>query len=122
MGRLGSMSNMTMAMSGTESAAANQKRRVMSRSSGLSSSSNVTVRDSRAMPHFGQSPASSCTTSGCIGQVHSVFVARAGIPFGSKAMPHLGQSLGPTVSTSGCIGHVNTVPAGALTTGRRPSK
>jgi hypothetical protein len=86
----------------------------MSRSSGLSSSSSsVTVRGSSAMPQIGQSPASSRTISGCIGQVHSVLVASTGTPFGSSAIPHFGQSPGPICSTSGCIGQVNTVPAGA---------
>ena len=112
-GAPGSISIITIATRGTVSAAANQNRRVMSRSSGLSSLSTVTVRGSSAMPHFGQSPGSSRTTSGCMGQVHSVRVERAGTPLGSSAMPHDGQSPGPTCSTSGCMGHVNTVPAGS---------
>jgi hypothetical protein len=47
-----------------------QKRRVMSRSSELSSSASaVTDFGSKAMPHFGQLPGWSCSISGCIGQV-----------------------------------------------------
>ena len=55
-----------------------QKRRVMSRSSGFSSSVAVTVRGSSAMPQMGQDPARSRTISGCMGQVYSVFVQRRG--------------------------------------------
>jgi len=107
------MSIITIATNGIDSAAANQKRRDMSRSSGFSSSSSVTERGSSAISHFGQSPGASRTISGCIGQVHSVRVATAGTPFGSRAMPHFGQSPCPTCSTSGCIGQVNRVPSGA---------
>ena len=44
-----------------------QKRRVMSSSSGFSSSS-VTVSGSSAMPHFGHAPGWSWRTSGSMGQ------------------------------------------------------
>jgi hypothetical protein len=60
--------------SGTANAVLIQKRRVMSRSSGLSSS-RVTVRGSSSMAQIGQLPGASRTISGCIGHVHSVFVA-----------------------------------------------
>ena len=63
------------ATSGTVSAVLTQKRRDMSRSSGLSSSS-VMFRGSSAIPQIGQLPGVSRTTSGCIGQVHSDRVER----------------------------------------------
>jgi hypothetical protein len=44
----------------------------MSSSSGFRSSAAVTTLGSRAMPQRGQGPGSARTTSGCIGQVHSV--------------------------------------------------
>ena len=71
-----------------------QKRLLILMSSGFSSSSAVTVRGSRAIPHFGQSPGLSLTTSGCIGHVHSVFAGAASRARGSSAIPHLGQSPG----------------------------
>ncbi len=97
---------MASARTGTVRTALTQRRRVMSRSSGFSSSSTVTVRGSRAMPQIGQPPGWSRTISGCIGQVYSTLVAgTAGIP-GSRAMPHSGQLPGCFVRTSGCIGQV----------------
>ena len=45
-------------------------RRVMSRSSGSSSSPAWAIIGSSAIPHFGQVPGESCTISGCIGQVY----------------------------------------------------
>ena len=42
--------------SGTLSTALTQKRRVMSTSSGIGTSSATTVRGSKAMPHIGQTP------------------------------------------------------------------
>jgi hypothetical protein len=45
-----------------------QKRRVMSRSSVLSSVT-VAISGSSAMPQSGQMPGPICRTSGCIGQV-----------------------------------------------------
>ena len=111
-GLLGSISSMTMDTSGTESAAANQKRRVISRSSGFSSgSSSVIARGSNAIPQIGHSPGSSRTISGCIGQVHSVRVTGAGATFGSSAIPHFGQSPEPTCSISGCMGQVKMASA-----------
>ena len=94
---------MAIAKSGAVSARLIQKRRVMSRSSGLSSST-VTVRGSSAMPQIGQLPGSARTISGCIGQVYSVrLVVRVG-DSGSSAIPHFGQGPGPNCRTSGHIG------------------
>src|ERR1700687_1295190 len=76
-----------------------QKRRVMSRSSGLSSST-VIVRGSRAMPHIGQLPGSARTISGCMGQVYSVLLAGSAGDSGSSAIPHLGQGPGLIWRTS----------------------
>ena len=104
-------SPMAMITKGIVNTALIQKRRVMSLSSGFSSSSRVTVRGSKAMPHLGQLPGSSRTISGCMGQVYSVLVADAGIPSGSRAMPHFGQLPGPSRRISGCIGQVWIVPA-----------
>src|SRR5687767_7156289 len=98
--------------SGTVSAVLTQKRRVMSVSSGLSSSS-VMVRGSSAMPQIGQLPGASRTISGCIGQVHSVFVAGAVTISGSSAMPHFGQAPGLSCRTSGSIGQTYTASTGA---------
>ena len=70
-GRPGSMSPMTDRTSGTVKAAARENRRVISPSSGLSSSSPPAVRSSSAMPQTGQVPGRSRTTSGGIGHVHS---------------------------------------------------
>ena len=50
-----------------------QNRLVMLTSSGFSSSAAATVLGSSAMPQIGQSPGSSLTISGCMGQVYSVF-------------------------------------------------
>jgi len=68
---------MALKRTGMASAVPTQKRRLMSRNSALSSSA-ATVRGSSAMPHLGQVPGWSCTTSGCIGQVYSIFDATAG--------------------------------------------
>ena len=57
------------ASNGTDSAAATQKRRVMSVSSGLPSPSALGAIGSKAMPQIGQAPGLSRTISGCIGQV-----------------------------------------------------
>jgi hypothetical protein len=62
------MCTIASASTGTVKMRLTQKRRVMSRSSGFSTSAAVTVRGSRAMPHFGHVPGRSLTTSGCIGQ------------------------------------------------------
>ena len=89
-----------------------QNRRVMSTSSGLGSSSRLTVRGSRAMPQIGQEPGSCRTISGCMGQTYSVLVKGAAGAAGSKAMPHLGQAPGPVCRTSGCIGQTYTASPG----------
>ncbi len=99
--------------SGTET----QKRRRMSRYSSLGPSSRVATRGSSAMPQIGQLPGASRTISGCIGQVHSVLVARgAGITV-SRAMPHFGQAPGRSLSTSGCMGQVHFVTPGEASAG-----
>ena len=49
--------------------AASHSRRRRSISSGLGPASAAGVMGSSAMPHFGQSPGTDCTTSGSIGQV-----------------------------------------------------
>src|SRR5436309_2184742 len=56
--------------SGRVSSALHTRRRVIAASSGLSPSA-LTARGSSAMPHTGQEPGSSRTTSGCIGQTYS---------------------------------------------------
>ena len=99
----GSMSAIAITSSGAVSARLIQKRRVMSRSSGLSSSCAVTVRGSSAMPQIGQLPGPGRTISGCIGQVYSTRVAATGIS-GSSAIPHCGQAAGLGRRTSGHIG------------------
>src|SRR4029077_16181975 len=81
-----------------------QNRRVISISSGLASSSRVTVRGSSAMPHIGHDPGSGRTISGCIGQTYSVLTDGAEGAAGSNAMPHLGQAPGFDSWTSGSIG------------------
>ena len=86
--------------------AVTRKRRAMSVSSGFSSSSRLTVRGSSAIPQIGQFPGPARTICGCIGQVHSVFVAGIGIPAGSRAIPHFGHVPGSGWRTSGCIGQV----------------
>ena len=68
---------MASATSGMPSATLIQKRRVMSRSSGLSSSAAVTVIGSSAMPQIGHAPGPSRTISGCMGQVHLRLACRA---------------------------------------------
>ena len=64
-----SMADMAMTISGAVSARLIQNRRAMRRSSGLASSSGVTVRGSSAMPHLGHAPGPRWRTSGSIGQV-----------------------------------------------------
>src|SRR5581483_623259 len=90
-----------------------QKRRVMSVSSGLTSSSAVTRRGSRAIPQMGQLPGASRTISGCIGQVHSVLGRGAAGKAGSSAMPHFGQAPGFEDCTSGSIGQIHRSAATA---------
>ncbi len=112
----GMRSDMAMARSGTVRASPAQNRRVMSRSSGLTSSSSVTTRGSSAMPQIGHAPGPGRTISGCIGQTHSVRVGGASIVTGSSAMPHFGQAPGPDWRTSGSMGHVKS-PEGAAAVG-----
>ena len=109
---------MAIASSGAVSARLIQNRRVMSRSSGLSSST-VTVRGSSAMPQIGQLPGSARTISGCMGQVYSSLVAGSAGDSGSSAIPHLGQGPGPLCRTSGHIGQTEMhVPACLFRTDR----
>ena len=100
----GIMSDMARKAIGALKTTPTQNRRVMSTSSGLASSSKVTVRGSSAMPQMGQKPGSGRTISGCMGQTYSVFTAGADGAAGSKAMPHLGQAPGLDSRTSGSIG------------------
>ena len=65
------MSPIVSANTGIPSAAAIQKRRVMSTSSGFGVSSASTVRGSSAIPQMGHGPGWSRTISGCIGHVYS---------------------------------------------------
>src|SRR3990172_3405701 len=106
-GRRGMKSAIATRNSGTVSTALTQNRRRMSANSALSSSSAATVRGPRAIPHFGQSPGASRTTSGCMGQVHSLLKPGA---TGSSAIPHFGQLPGPTCRISGCMGQVYSAP------------
>src|SRR6202171_1269448 len=85
-----SMLPMAIARSGAVSARLIQKRRVMLRSSGLSSST-VTVRGSSAIPQIGQFPGSVRTICGCIGQVYSRLVAGSASDSGSRALPPFGK-------------------------------
>ena len=103
---------MTRMSVATASGAEIQKRRFMSTYSGFGPSSTVTVRGSSAMPQIGQLPGTSRTISGCIGQVHSVFVTTAAEISGSSAIPHFGQAPGLALTTSGSIGQIHFVPAG----------
>ena len=80
-----------------------QNRRVMSTSSGLTSSA-VTVRGSNAIPQIEQLPGLACTISGCMGQVYSVRVLAVVTSAGSNAIPHFGQAPGVVSRTSGSIG------------------
>jgi hypothetical protein len=110
-GRPGKKSAMVTRNKGTVSTALHQKRLRILMSSALSSSSTATVRGSSAMPHFGQLPGASRTTSGCMGQVHSVLAAGASAVNDSSAIPHFGQLPGPTCRISGCMGQVNSAPS-----------
>jgi hypothetical protein len=72
------MSPVSSTTSGSESAAETQRRRVMSRSSGLSSSVAAGTLGSSAIPQIGQVPGASRTIWGCMGHTHSVFRAGSG--------------------------------------------
>src|ERR1700680_3714958 len=96
---------MATTSSGAVSARLIQKRRVMSRNSGLSSSS-VTVRGSRAMPQIGQLPGPARAISGCMGQVYSILLAGTEGDSASSAMPHCGHGPGPNCRTLGHMGQI----------------
>ena len=100
----GIRSDMAIARSGTVRASPTQSRRVMSRSSGFTSSASVTIRGSSAMPQIGQAPGPGRTISGCIGQTHSVRVGGASTVTGSSAMPHMGHGLGAGLADLGVHG------------------
>ena len=102
----GIMSDMARKKIGVASTREIQNRRVMSTSSGLTSSSKVTVRGSNAMPHIGQKPGSGRTISGCMGQTYSVLSEGAEGAAGSSAIPHLGQAPGLDSRTSESIGQM----------------
>src|SRR3546814_19586697 len=76
-------------------------------SSGFFSSAD-TVIGSSAIPHFGHSPGSSCTTSGCIGQVYWTCRCKGMGAASSSGMPHFGQAAGPSFSTPGHIGQMRS--------------
>ena len=94
------------------SATANQKRRVMSRSSGFSSSVFDGVRASSAIPQMGHAPGASRTICGCIGQVHCARTGAGTGVSGSRAIPHVGHDPGPSWRTSACMGHVKITEEG----------
>ena len=80
------------------------RRRVMSTSSGFSGSAAVTVRGSRAMPHLGQAPGLSRTTSGCMGQTYSTRDVGAAMVSGSRAIPQMRQRPGLALADLGIHG------------------
>src|SRR6185437_803400 len=98
------MSAIAIPSSGTVRTTLTQKRRLISRNSGFSSSTAVTVRGSRAIPQIGQLPGSCLTISGCIGQVYSTLEDGTGVS-GSSAIPQLGQGPCLVSRTSGHMGH-----------------
>ena len=99
----GNMSAMATPSSGAVSTRLIQKRRVMSRSSGFSSASALTVRGSSAIPQIGHAPGPRRTISGCMGQVYSTRFGVTGAS-GSSAIPHRGHAPGLLCRTSGHIG------------------
>ena len=101
-GMLGSMSAIAIPSKGTVKQHTYQERRVMSRSSGFSSSRAVTVRGSSAIPQIAQLPGCGRTISGCMGQVYSTR-ATAGV-LGSRAIPQLGHDPGLVSRTSRHMG------------------
>jgi hypothetical protein len=100
------MSDISITASGTVSATLIQKRRVISASSGDTSSPALTTRGSKVTPQIGQLPGSERTICGCIGQTYSVFEKGWVGATGSSAMPHFGHDPGWSCRISGCIGHV----------------
>ena len=103
-GMPGNISAIAIPSSGTVSARLIQNRRVMSRSSGFSCSTALTVRGSSAMPQIGHVPGPGRTICGCIGQVYSTRVEGTGVS-GSSAIPHFGHGPGLFCRISGHIGH-----------------
>src|SRR5205823_8386897 len=99
----GSMSAIAIVSNGAVSTRLSQKRRVISRSSGFSTSFVVVLRGSSAMPQIGHVPGWARTISGCMGHVYSVRLFAEGIS-GSNAIPQLGHAPGLSSSTSGHIG------------------
>ena len=108
----GSRSDIEINRSGIASAVLTQNRRAMSASSGLGASSAATVRGSSAIPHFGQFPGWSRTTSGCIGQTYSISAGDGAVSVASSAIPHFGHAPGASACTSGSIGQVYLAAAG----------
>ena len=104
-GMPGSMSAMAIASSGTVNRILTQKRLVIARSSGFSSTPALTVRGSSAMPQIGHAPGPGRTISGCIGQVYSTRAGAVGISR-SRAIPHLGHGPGWLESTSAHMGQM----------------
>src|SRR6266853_4696600 len=93
---------MATASSGRVSVTLTQNRRLISRNSGLSSSTAAALRGSSAIPQIGQEPGRLRTISGCIGQVYSV--RRTATDSGSSDIPQDGQAPGLSWRTSGHIG------------------
>src|SRR5918994_5907220 len=98
------MSDIARKSRGMDNATPIQNLRVISTSSGLASSSKVTVLGSSAMPQIGQLPGSERTISGCMGQTYSVLTDGAETLAGSSAIPHFGHAPGFDSCTSGSIG------------------
>ena len=88
-------------------------RRLISSNSGFSSP-KTTVRASKAIPQAGHEPGDSSTTSGCIGQIYSVFLDGGTKASGSNAIPHFGQISGLSLSTPGHIGQIYLAPGTIL--------
>ncbi len=88
--------------SGAVSAAAVKKRRRIraSSTSSVAVSAGLATRGSRCMPHFGQSPGWSLTTSGCMGQVHTA----AAVPAGGTCVGSRGGTGGAGCSPAACGG------------------
>src|ERR1019366_1845716 len=107
------MSDISIKISGTVSAVAIQKGRVMSASSGDISSPALTMRGSNVIPQIGQLPGSGRTICGCIGQTYSVFDSGGAGATASSAMPHFGHDPGWSCRISGCIGQVYKGASGA---------
>jgi hypothetical protein len=91
------MSLMATTKSGAVSSALTQRRRCMSRRSGLASP--PASRRSSAMPQIGQLPGASVSISACIGHVQTSRRDRAG--GASSAMPQCGQGPGASLPTPG---------------------